>query len=89
MAQNERERMARGDAIESETDIRVTDAAASDLDHSLVCLGFGNGKLADPQGGFGSYQLETVGIGDDRHPGLLVIRGSKRIEHRADWNKRL
>jgi len=83
MAQNERERMARGDAIESETDIRVTDSAASDLDYHLVSPWFGNGKLADPQGSFGSYQLETVGMGDDRHPGLLVVRGSKRTIYRT------
>jgi hypothetical protein len=78
MTQNERERMARGDSIESEVDISVTDAAASDLDYHLISPWGRNGKFPDPQGSFGSYQLETVGMVDGRHPGLLVVRGSKR-----------
>ena len=78
MAQNEREWMARGDSIESEGDICVADAAASDLDYHLISPWARNGKFAAPQGSFGSYQLETVGMGDGRHPGLLVARSSKR-----------
>jgi len=78
MAQNEREGMARGDSIEGEIDISVTNTAASDLDYHLISPWVRNGKFADPQGSFGSYQLETVGMGDGGHPGLLVVRGSKR-----------
>ncbi len=78
MAQNEREGMARGDPIESEPDIRVTDATASNLDHQLISSGFRNGKFADPQGSFGSYQLETVGMEYGGHPGLLIVRGTTR-----------
>jgi hypothetical protein len=67
MAQNEREGMARGDSIEGEIDISVTDTAASDLDYHLISPWVRNGELADPQGSFGSYQLETVGMGEGRH----------------------
>ncbi len=78
MAQNEREGMARGDSIESEVDISVTDAAASDLDYHLISPWGRDGKFADPQGSFGSYQLETVGMGGGRHLGLLIVSSSKR-----------
>jgi hypothetical protein len=54
MAQDKGEWMARRDAIECKSDVRVTHAATCNFDHNFTGSRFEDGKFAHLYGTFGS-----------------------------------
>jgi len=77
MPQDEREGMARGNTIVCEAYVRVTDTASRDLDHDFIRSGFWNGEFGELQRSLGSYQPESMDMGDCSHLQLSGARAQR------------